>query len=108
MSPGRAAELLELISDAALVVGTDGKIEAGNNGVERVFERGGDSVVGQFVSDVLVGAAESPSASAAESDPASEPSSDRVLDGDEFAWNEYLADPQPVPIAGRANPLRSA
>ncbi len=69
-------DLLDAISDAALVVDSSGTIRAGNGHVESVFGEPSDAIVGRSVDELLV----EPDAS------------------EGFRWGAYLADPTAVSI----------
>ena len=115
MESDHADGLFDAISDAALVVGEDGTVLAGNGHVEPVFGRSGPDLSGRRIGELFVDPSESSTrvsgvgdgcdAGGADGGPGGTETLENGEHGDPdriepFSWGTYLEDPHPRSISG--------
>ena len=91
-----AADPLDAVSDATLVVDGSGTVQLASGRAESVFGRRREALAGRAIDDLLVASAESKPAGDAPS--VDDGAGRRDTDADGFSWTRYLDDPEPVSI----------
>ena len=102
MESDHADGLFDAISDAALVVGEDGTVLAGNGHVEPVFGRSGPELEGRPVAELFAAPPTTDADESGGTDARGEREGTETDDADRhgpFSWEIYLEDPRPRPIS---------